>query len=47
MPVLLAAFSIAGLLLAIRGTGIWHVFSWVTLCIPIYYMLKHGIKYFN
>ncbi len=47
MPVLLAALSIIGLLSAIMGIGLWHVFSWITLSVPVYYMLKHGAKYFK
>jgi len=46
MPLLLFTITIAGLLLAIIGTGIWHGFSWVTLSVPVYFMVKHGIAFF-
>lgn len=46
MPVLLAFVSLAGLVMAILGTGIWHLMSWTALSYPIYIMLKFGRKFF-
>ncbi|RQP08051.1 MAG: hypothetical protein EAS52_25730 [Parapedobacter sp.] len=42
MPLFLFVITIAGLLLAIIGTGIWHGLSWITLSIPVYFTVKHG-----
>lgn len=47
MPLLLFAITIAGLLLAIIGTGIWHGLSWITLAVPVYYMVKYGWAFFT
>jgi hypothetical protein len=47
MPAFLGVITIIGLLLAIMGTGVWHVVSWGALCIPVYIMIKHGIKVFK
>jgi hypothetical protein len=46
MPVLLAFVSMAGLVMAILGTGFWHLLSWAALSYPIYIMLKFGRKFF-
>jgi len=48
MPLLLFAITIGGLLFAIMGTGgIWHGLSWITLSVPVYYMVKHGLAFFR
>jgi len=47
MPALLAVFTIIGLLLAIMGTGLWHLLSWATFSVPLYAMFKHGKNYFK
>ena len=47
MPLLLALVTIAGLLLAIMGTGVWHYLSWIALFIPVYVMTRHSIKFFK
>jgi len=47
MPILLAVLTTIGLLLAIMGTGIWHILSWIVLSIPLYIMCKHGVKYYK
>jgi hypothetical protein len=47
MPVLLAVITLVGLLLAIMGTGVWHIISWAALCIPVYIMIKHSSKVFK
>jgi nitrate/nitrite transporter NarK len=47
MPILLGVIIIIGLILAIIGTGIWHVFSWLTLAIPTCIMLKHSARVFK
>jgi len=44
MPVFLGIITIAGLLLAIMGTGIWHFFSWIALLVPVYLVIKKVIK---
>ncbi len=44
MPLLLAVLTIAGLLLALNGTGIWHWLSWITLGIPMVLMGWHIYK---
>ncbi|WP_316788303.1 hypothetical protein [Pedobacter frigoris] len=47
IPVLLAVVTIIGLLLAIMGLGIWHIFSWVALAIPVYVMIRYGLGFFK
>lgn len=47
MPILLGVLIIAGLLLAIMGTGIWHILAWLTLFIPMFIMIKHSMKVFK
>jgi len=47
MPILLAVLTSIGLLLAIMGTGVWHILSWIALIIPLYIMVKHGVKYYK
>jgi len=47
IPILLAVITIAGLLFAIMGLGIWHIFSWIALSIPVYVMVKYGMRYFR
>lgn len=47
MPVLIALITLAGLIFAILGTGIWHYISWITLSYPLYMMIKHGRKFFR
>jgi hypothetical protein len=47
MPVLLALVSLAGLVIAILGTGFWHLLSWVALGYPVYVMGKFGRKFFG
>ncbi|GGG85883.1 hypothetical protein GCM10007415_19150 [Parapedobacter pyrenivorans] len=46
-PILLFVVTIIGLLLAIIGTGIWHVLSWIALIIPIYVMVSYGARFFK
>jgi len=46
MPIWMAFITIIGLILAILGTGIWHIFSWVALTAPVYIMCKYGRKFF-
>lgn len=47
MPILLAAVTIIGLLLAIMGIGIWHILSWIVLIVPVYVMIKYGLKFYK
>jgi len=47
MPILLAVLTTIGLLLAIMGTGLWHILSWIALSIPLYIMIKYGVKYYK
>lgn len=47
MPVLIAFTTLAGLISAILGTGIWHYISWIILSYPLYIMIKHGKKFFK
>ncbi|NSL86796.1 hypothetical protein [Chitinophaga solisilvae] len=35
MPVLLGVLIMFGLLAALTGTGIWHLLSWIALCVPL------------
>jgi hypothetical protein len=35
MPAVVAGLSIAGLIFALVGDGIWDALSWVTLVVPI------------
>ena len=39
-PILVGVLSITGLVGALVGDGIWDVFSWLALGIPLFYMLK-------
>ena len=47
MPIWMAVITLLGLIFAILGTGIWHLFSWVALMLPIYIMCKYGRKFFQ
>ncbi|ACU03040.1 MULTISPECIES: hypothetical protein [Pedobacter] len=47
VPVLLSVITFIGLLLAIMGIGIWHVFSWTALSIPVYIMVRYGLRFFK
>lgn len=47
MPILLGIVSMAGLIAAILGTGIWHGLSWLLLSYPIYIMWVYGKKFFK
>ncbi|QHT71536.1 hypothetical protein GXP67_35180 [Rhodocytophaga rosea] len=47
MPILLALITLAGLIFAILGTGIWHILSWVSLFVPIYIMCRYGKQFFE
>jgi hypothetical protein len=35
IPLLLAALTIFGLLSALLGTGMWKVFAWIALAVPV------------
>ncbi|WP_119079181.1 hypothetical protein [Chitinophaga alhagiae] len=41
MPLILAVLSLAGLIIALAGDGIWDIFSWIGLGIPLYLIIKH------
>jgi hypothetical protein len=43
-PILLGALTIFGLLAALIGTGIWHVFSWIALAIPLGVGIRYSFK---
>ena len=47
MPIVLGIVTIIGLLLAIMGTSAWHIFSWITLSLPLGVMIKKGSKGFK
>ena len=47
MPIVLGIVTIIGLLLAIMGPGAWHIFSWITLSLPLGVMIKKGSKGFK
>jgi hypothetical protein len=47
MPILLSVITIAGLIAAILGTGIWQGLSWLLLSYPIYIMWFYGKKFFK
>jgi hypothetical protein len=40
-PSLIASISLAGLLLALFGDGIWDVTSWLLLSLPIVLLVVH------
>ncbi|WP_184874105.1 hypothetical protein [Chryseobacterium sp. G0240] len=44
IPVLLAVFSLFGLIAALLGDGIWNVLGWITLSIPLILIIKHYYK---
>ncbi len=43
-PLLLAAFTVFGLLAALLGTGIWHGLAWLALAIPIIVGLHFSLR---
>ncbi len=43
MPILLLIISITGLVMALAGDGVWDVFSWILMIIPLYVIIR---KYF-
>lgn len=47
MPIWMAAITLIGLVLAILGTGLWHILSWIALTIPVYIMIRHGKNFFK
>lgn len=47
IPIILSVVTVIGLLLAIMGVGIWHIFSWIALAIPVYIMIRYGLRYFK
>jgi uncharacterized membrane protein YkvI len=47
MPIWMAAITLIGLILAILGTGVWHILSWIALTIPVYIMIRHGKNFFK
>jgi len=47
MPIWMAVITLIGLILAILGTGLWHILSWIALTIPVYIMIRHGKKFFK
>lgn len=40
-PLLLALLSLSGLMAALIGDGVWDVFSWAALGIPVALMIKY------
>ena len=34
MPLLMAVLIVTGLLAALLGAGVWHLLSWIVLCVP-------------
>jgi hypothetical protein len=44
MPLLIAVVSLNGLVAALVGDGLWDVFSWIMLSIPIVLICKHLFK---
>jgi hypothetical protein len=46
MPIWMALVTMIGLVLAILGTGMWHVLSWIALTVPVYVMWKYGKRFF-
>jgi uncharacterized membrane protein YuzA (DUF378 family) len=43
-PVLLGILSLAGLIAALVGDGIWDIVSWIALGIPVIVMIKYYFK---
>ena len=43
VPLLLTILTLAGLLSALVGTGVWHVFSWVALSIPLLVCIRFTV----
>jgi hypothetical protein len=41
MPLLLGLATVAGLLSALLGQGVWHVLSWILLSLPIAVVAWH------
>lgn len=44
VPLLLALVTIAGLLSALLGTGVWRVLSWIMLGVPVIVIIKFALK---
>ncbi|HVI43750.1 MAG TPA: hypothetical protein VM802_02720 [Chitinophaga sp.] len=40
-PLLIAALSLSGLITALAGDGIWDVYSWIALGIPVVLMVRY------
>jgi len=43
-PLMLAILIIFGLLAALLGTGVWHLCSWITLCVPVLTIIIFTLK---
>jgi hypothetical protein len=44
MPLLLGLATMAGLLSALLGQGLWHVLSWILLGVPIAVVAWHATR---
>ncbi|HWV65661.1 hypothetical protein [Chitinophaga sp.] len=39
-PLLIALLSLAGLIAALVGDGVWDVFSWIALALPVIIIIR-------
>ncbi|HEY8957016.1 hypothetical protein [Chitinophaga sp.] len=39
-PLLIALLSLAGLIAALVGDGVWDIFSWVALALPLIIIIR-------
>jgi hypothetical protein len=43
-PILIALLSFSGLIAALAGDGIWDLYSWIALGIPVALMIKYWFQ---
>jgi hypothetical protein len=46
-PLIISFLTVWGLLTALLETGIWHLFSWIALSVPIAVVIVYVSKYFK
>jgi hypothetical protein len=44
MPLLLAALSLFGLIVALLGDGLWDHLGWLALTVPLFLVIRHYYK---
>jgi uncharacterized membrane protein YjjP (DUF1212 family) len=44
VPIVLAVLTLAGLLAALLGEGVWRGFAWIAIAIPVLVALFFGLR---